>query len=91
MRCEEKVPGGKLVCVEVWAEGSKVKKVKITGDFFLHPEDAIDPLERALAGSPLSIDEAEVAARFAKALGDAQLIGASCDDLARIFAKAVNG
>jgi lipoate-protein ligase A len=91
MKSEEKVQGGKLVCIEVWTEDGKVGKLRITGDFFLHPEDVIDALERALVGAPLTVSEGEAAAMFGKALGDAQLIGASCDDLARIFKKAVGG
>jgi lipoate-protein ligase A len=89
MRCEEKIAGGKLVCIEVWADSSAVARVRITGDFFLHPEDAIDRLERALVGAPLAVGEADAAAMLGKALGDAQLIGASCADLARMFSRAV--
>ncbi|NYZ74367.1 biotin--protein ligase [Candidatus Micrarchaeota archaeon] len=91
MRAEEKVKGGKLVCIELLAEGSTVASVKITGDFFLHPEDAIDSLERSLMGVDLASGESEIAARLKKALGDSQLIGASPDDLARLFRKAVIG
>ncbi|MEW6035515.1 MAG: biotin--protein ligase [Candidatus Micrarchaeota archaeon] len=91
MRCEEKVPGGKLVCIEVRAEGGKVAQIRITGDFFLHPEEAIDALEKALVSAPLSIPEAEAAERLSAALGGALLIGATCGDLARIFRKAVGG
>ncbi len=93
MECEEKVPGGKLIRVEVFENGGRISRLRITGDFFLHPEEAIDSLEGALAGSPLSIasDETLVERRFARALGDAALIGASCKDLARIFRKAVSG
>lgn len=95
MRAEEKVKGGKLVCIEVWAEGGTASKVKITGDFFLHPEDAIDALERSLVGVDLARarlpgGESEIAARLGDALGRAELIGASPEDLARIFRKAVS-
>jgi lipoate-protein ligase A len=89
MRCQEKIPGGKLVCIEVTASGDKVRKLKITGDFFLHPEDAIEKLEGALSGSPLSLGEADAAARFASALGEAVLVGVTPRDLARLFRKAV--
>ncbi|HSB47035.1 MAG TPA: lipoate protein ligase C-terminal domain-containing protein [Candidatus Bilamarchaeum sp.] len=91
MRCEEKIPNGKLVCVEVWAKGGLVERAKITGDFFLHPEERISDLERALEGLPLSASEGDAASALEKALGKATLIGASTADLARIFRKAVNG
>lgn len=95
MRCQEKIPAGKLVCVEVWTErgqgGLIVGRVEITGDFFLHPEDAVADVERSLAGLPLPCDEADVRARICAALGNATLIGASPEDLARMFMKAAEG
>ena len=92
MRCEEKISGGKLVCVEVWAEGGTVSVVKITGDFFLHPEEEISGMEAALVGIPLSMPEADVArllSGFLKA-ANATLIGAAPEDIARIFRRAVS-
>jgi lipoate-protein ligase A len=89
VRCEEKIPGGKLIAVEVWASGSVVSRAKITGDFFLHPEEAISRIEAALMGIPLSAPEDEVAARIRAALGGSRLIGASADDFARLFVRAV--
>lgn len=83
------MPNGKLVCVEVDADSEKTTKVKITGDFFLHPEDALEKVEQALTGVPLSIEETEVVSKVNEALGDASLIGATAEDLARIFKKAV--
>ncbi len=90
MRYEEKIPNGKLVCVSVEAQDSQVKEVKITGDFFLHPEDAIERIEKSLHDIPVDMDESEVASRIGAALEGAQLIGATPEDLARIFKKAVS-
>jgi lipoate-protein ligase A len=89
MRCEEKIPGGKLIAIEVWASGDTVTRAKITGDFFLHPEEKIGEAEDALRGIPLSTGEAEVAGKIRAALGGSQLIGASADDFARVFVRAV--
>ena len=90
MECEEKVPNGKLVCFSVEAENGLVTEVKITGDFFLHPEETIEKIERSLEDIPLDMDEAEVASRIEASLEEAQLIGATAEDLARIFKKAVS-
>jgi lipoate-protein ligase A len=89
MKAEEKISGGKLVCVEVIASGGTIGSLRITGDFFLHPEEAISKLESALADEPLSIGEAEAESKLNAALGNAQLIGVSCKDLARLFRRAV--
>ena len=45
-----KVPNGKLLKVFLEYEGEKINKIKITGDFFIHPEETIDELEKELAG-----------------------------------------
>lgn len=93
MRCEEKVPGGKLVCIELWTRDGKAELVKLTGDFFLHPEDAVESIEGSLKGIALDSDESEIKNKISEALirSGAQLIGASAEDLARIFKKAVSG
>jgi len=59
MLAEYKVPGGKLVAAETQAEHGRILRVKITGDFFMHPEAAIADLEAALTGIPVAgIEEA---------------------------------
>ena len=45
-----KVPNGKLLKVFLEYEGEKINKIKITGDFFIHPEETIEELERELLG-----------------------------------------
>ena len=91
MRWQEKIPNGKLVSVEVWVGDERVEKVRITGDFFLHPEEKIDEIERSLEGLPVSSDDAEVRAKIEAALENAELVGVSAEDLARIFRRAVKG
>ena len=57
-RAEYKVPGGKLLVAETEVKGGVLTKVKVTGDFFMHPEEAINDLEDALSGKDASqIDE----------------------------------
>ncbi len=90
MRCEEKVPNGKMVSVEVETDAGITTSVKVTGDFFLHPEDTIGAVEKTLTGIAAETDEAEVASRIRDALKGAQLIGATAEDLARIFKRAVS-
>jgi lipoate---protein ligase len=89
MRCE-KIKGGKLVCIDAALENGKVNSVSITGDFFLHPEDRVSTLERTLIGVPASISQRETEVLIKGALGDAVLIGASCEDLARLFVKEIS-
>jgi lipoate-protein ligase A len=82
------VEGGKLVKVLLSTKDGKIEKVKITGDFFMHPETFIEDLENALHGRP--IDEKDLAA-FIRYLFEKEkvvLLGASPEDLARCIVKA---
>ena len=49
-KCTYKVPNGKLLKVTVEYEKKTIKKVQIRGDFFIHPEESLDDLERSLMG-----------------------------------------
>lgn len=55
-----KLPNGKLVRISV--DGKDViSTIQITGDFFCHPEEAVEEMEKLLLGLsvPISIDEAK--------------------------------
>jgi len=86
MIVQEKVPGGKLLCVEAEFTRGRIARIRITGDFFLHPEETIDEIERALVGS----DAESAAAKVAEVLkrSNAQLIGATPDDIGRLVRRA---
>lgn len=49
-----KVPNGKLLKIFLEDAGGKISSIKITGDFFMHPEENIEKLEHALAGAELN-------------------------------------
>ncbi len=56
-----KAAGGKLLRMDMsWSDGV-VRSLSIRGDFFAHPEDAFEDLERSLVGCRLD----ELGARFA--------------------------
>ncbi len=56
---EKKIPGEKLVCVDI-SYSDKIEKLMITGDFFIHPERCIIDIERALEGVPLAMNDMEL-------------------------------
>ena len=47
-----KVPDGKMIRIEM-DYTDKIEHINISGDFFLHPEDGIDKIEKALVGVEL--------------------------------------
>lgn len=51
-RSELKVPGGKLLRASSTVRHGRFEEIKITGDFFMHPEEAIEELEKRLKGIP---------------------------------------
>lgn len=89
MICREKIAGGKLACLELWSADGRISRAKLTGDFFLYPEERISDIERSLVGLRSDEKEEEIALRIAGALGDGTLIGISPQDIARMFRKAV--
>jgi lipoate-protein ligase A len=52
MHGEYKMPRGKLVVVDFDLIGDAIHNVRITGDFFLYPEDSLDALVSGLEGAP---------------------------------------
>lgn len=51
-----KVPNGKLLKIFLEDDGGKIVSIKITGDFFMHPEENIEDLERALKDCELKTE-----------------------------------
>lgn len=45
-----KVSGGKLLKVAVRSKGGIIEDVRVTGDFFVYPEEALELLEARLKG-----------------------------------------
>ncbi|MER5855559.1 MULTISPECIES: lipoate--protein ligase family protein [unclassified Streptomyces] len=68
MHGEYKVPGGKLVVVDVDVEGGVLRHVRVAGDFFLEPDEALDAVNGALEGAPADTGAAGLAARIDAAL-----------------------
>lgn len=66
---EYKVPGGKLVVVDLAVAAGRVAAVQVSGDFFLEPAEARDAIDAALLGLPADADDAELAAAVAAAFG----------------------
>ncbi|WXG40062.1 MAG: lipoate protein ligase C-terminal domain-containing protein [Candidatus Freyarchaeum deiterrae] len=47
---EFKVPNGKLVEAKVKISNEKISEIRISGDFYMHPEEEIEELEKILLG-----------------------------------------
>jgi lipoate-protein ligase A len=73
---EYKVPGGKLVVVDLEIEDDRISRFRLAGDFFLEPDTALDDIDAAVNGLPAESDATAIAAAVREALPDgAQLLG----------------
>jgi lipoate-protein ligase A len=78
VRGEYKVPGGKLVAVDVDVEDGRLAHVRVSGDFFLEPDSALERIDAALNGLPAESDARQLAQAIEYALdGSVALIGFS--------------
>ena len=76
MRGEYKVPGGKLVAVDVDVEDGRIVHAAVSGDFFLEPDEALADINGAIVGLAASASSAQIAHAITGALGDGvSLIG----------------
>ena len=76
MHGEYKVPGGKLVVVDLEERDGRIAEFRLAGDFFLEPDSALDDIDAAVNGLPIESDAAAIATAVRAALPDgAQLLG----------------
>jgi lipoate---protein ligase len=83
MHGEYKVPGGKLVVVDLDVVDGRIENFRLAGDFFLEPDSALDQINAAVNGLSESSDASSIASAVLRALpGDATLLGFSPDAVA---------
>jgi lipoate-protein ligase A len=87
-RATYKVEGGKLIKVQLREKEGKIQEIKITGDFFLHPEELIEKLEKALIGKPLKERDLTESIRSLIQEEEATLLGATPEDFAKCILMA---
>ncbi len=78
----------KLLKVSLEHDGNHVQSVKIHGDFFLYPEDAISNLESSLRGVALQKEALESAIAAALSKSGAEAFGFNAPDLASAILQA---
>lgn len=87
-KAEYKVRGGKLIRVQLAKKSDKIEKIKITGDFFLYPEEVIEDLEKILIGHPIREDDLKSSVNSFLKKKKATLLGASPTDLVTCIMRA---
>ncbi len=87
---EYKTQGGKLVQVDFLIDGGTIRQPVISGDFFLYPDEALDPMTRALDGLAVALDEDAIATAVRMAMPKGtDLIGTSPEGIAIAVRRAI--
>lgn len=90
MHGEYKVPGGKLVVVDLEVSDGRISHFRLAGDFFLEPDTALDDINAAVEGLPVETDAAGIAAAVRAALpAGAQLLGFSPEAVGTAVRRAL--
>lgn len=89
MKASHKVPGGKMVNIEIKEEDSTVSEINIRGDFFIEPPEKLEALENSIEGLNIEADSTKIERKLEDV--DAELIGFSPSDIVKAFKKAVKG
>ena len=88
---EFKVPGGKLVVVDLDVEGGKIANFRLAGDFFLEPDSALESIDAAVNGLPADADAVRIAGAVQRALPDgATLLGFTPEAVATTVRRALH-
>ncbi len=89
---EYKMPGGKLVVVDLDLRDGQIAAVQVSGDFFLEPDSALADIDCALLGAPHSASVEELAMRVSPALSaPVQTFGISAEAVAIAVRRAIDG
>ena len=89
---EYKVPGGKLVIVDFETDGGTITDFRLSGDFFLEPDETLESMNRAVEGmsTESSIAQLGVAVQDALPAG-AQLLGITPEAVGIAVRRALTG
>jgi len=92
LQASKKIEGGKLVRIKLKA-GEFINDIQISGDFFLHPEDAILEIEQNLRALHIDTDAEEIEARIEAALAKTKgvFVGVNSQELAALISQALSG
>ena len=92
MHAEYKVPGGKLVVVDLDVEEGRLRNARVSGDFFLEPDGALESIDAALDGLPAALDAREIAARVdARLPAGTTMLGFSAEAVGIAVRRALTG
>lgn len=87
-----KIPNGKLVRISLEYDTATLQHIRICGDFFIHPEETIDEMERSLHALPVeaTIERIQHLLDQSVETKKAQLIGIDTLSVATIIHEVIH-
>ncbi|GLZ14288.1 lipoate--protein ligase A [Actinomadura sp. NBRC 104425] len=90
MHGEYKAPGGKLVVVDLDVSDGRLRNVRVSGDFFLEPDEALEEINTAIEGLPATAEARDIAARLQARLPEGTvMLGLSAEAVAIAVRRAL--
>ncbi|WP_245650110.1 lipoate--protein ligase family protein [Millisia brevis] len=86
---EYKVPGGKLVVVDLETEGDRIATARLSGDFFLEPDSALEDINAALTGLSTDAGVEHIVGALNVAVRDVDLVGFTTEAIAIAVRRAL--
>ena len=91
MHGEYKMPGGKLVVIDLDVLNGCLANVQLSGDFFLEPDSTLHTINAVLTGQSADVDEATLVAILHGALSpDVMMYGVSPEAIAVAVYRALH-
>ncbi len=87
-----KVPNGKLLRITLEYDTTTLEKIRICGDFFCHPEETIEGMEKALNHLPVEAKPERIKHVLDEVVAQkkAQLVGFDTETLSKLISEAIN-
>lgn len=87
---KQKVKEGKVVKVEIECN-ELIRNIRITGDFFIHPEDILDEIEKSIIGLERSASIETITSNIRNRIADrdVRMIGISPESIAILIREAL--
>lgn len=90
MHGEYKVPGGKLVVVDLEVEDGTIANFRLAGDFFLEPDSALEAIDRSVTGLDADADVGAIAAAIRSTIpSDTAMVGITAEGIGVAVRRAL--
>ncbi|GHD82188.1 lipoate-protein ligase A [Salinibacterium amurskyense] len=90
MHGEFKVPGGKLVVVDLDVVDDAITNFRLAGDFFLEPDEALEDINAAIEGLPANSDAKTITSAIQQSLPEGTvMLGFSAESVATAIRRAL--